>query len=323
MTLDFAPTGVRCVLRVPVRRPADFRIREKDGLKLQPKIYYTANANSARVGEAIQGYMRKIGVDWKITALESTIMPAKLTGQDFDLWTVTVPYLSAGELMIFYFDSAQIPVLTSAQVAALRDQYVGIRFTSRNRGWPDAYGHLATLRVAAGARPEPGDGIGGAVCNPQLTADSRQSVKGRQIVVAKALCGGSGNDVQRQLRSGDCVEPKHVVACDIGRKARQRGPGLIDPVLAPGRGRGQLPGRVGRAARFSALGREVEGLAESKTSSVEERQRLPGTARRQGREIRLIVRRRALFQPAAGARQDQETGRNRPLAVAGIRQTLS
>jgi two-component sensor histidine kinase len=29
VTLDFAPTGVRCVLRVPVRRPADFKIREK------------------------------------------------------------------------------------------------------------------------------------------------------------------------------------------------------------------------------------------------------------------------------------------------------
>lgn len=30
VTLDFALTGVRCVLRVPVRRPADFRIREKE-----------------------------------------------------------------------------------------------------------------------------------------------------------------------------------------------------------------------------------------------------------------------------------------------------
>ena len=37
-------------------------------------------------------------------------MPAKLGSQDFDLWTVTVPYLSAGELMNFYFDSAQMPV---------------------------------------------------------------------------------------------------------------------------------------------------------------------------------------------------------------------
>jgi two-component sensor histidine kinase len=30
VTLDFAPDGVRCVLRVPVRRPADFHIRERE-----------------------------------------------------------------------------------------------------------------------------------------------------------------------------------------------------------------------------------------------------------------------------------------------------
>jgi two-component sensor histidine kinase len=30
VTLDFALSGVRCVLRVPVRRPADFKIRDKD-----------------------------------------------------------------------------------------------------------------------------------------------------------------------------------------------------------------------------------------------------------------------------------------------------
>ena len=30
VTLDFAPSGVRCVLRVPVRRPADFKIRENE-----------------------------------------------------------------------------------------------------------------------------------------------------------------------------------------------------------------------------------------------------------------------------------------------------
>lgn len=30
VTLEFAPAGVRCVLRVPVRRPADFKIREKE-----------------------------------------------------------------------------------------------------------------------------------------------------------------------------------------------------------------------------------------------------------------------------------------------------
>ena len=43
-------------------KPGADGIREKDGVKLAPKVYFTANANSARVGEAIQGYMRKIGV---------------------------------------------------------------------------------------------------------------------------------------------------------------------------------------------------------------------------------------------------------------------
>lgn len=85
-------------------------IRMKDGVRLAPIVYIPQVTYHPRVSEAIQGYMRKIGIDWQITALDSTIMPAKLGSQDFDLWTVTVPYLSAGELMNFYFDSAQMPV---------------------------------------------------------------------------------------------------------------------------------------------------------------------------------------------------------------------
>jgi peptide/nickel transport system substrate-binding protein len=84
-------------------------IREKDGMKLAPKIYYTANANSARVAEAIQGYLRKIGVDWRLNPWDSTISPVKMAEQDYELWSVTVPYLSAGDLMNIYFDSANIP----------------------------------------------------------------------------------------------------------------------------------------------------------------------------------------------------------------------
>ena len=91
------------------RGPDGIRVNAQ-GERLAPIVYIPQVTYFPRMTEAIQGYMRKIGVDWKITALESTIMPAKLSGQDFDLWTVTVPYLSAGELMIFYFDSEQIPV---------------------------------------------------------------------------------------------------------------------------------------------------------------------------------------------------------------------
>ena len=70
---------------------------------------FTQVAYFPRVSEAIQGYMRKIGVDWKIVGFDSTIAPAEMAKQDYELWTVTVPYLSAGELMNIYFNSKNIP----------------------------------------------------------------------------------------------------------------------------------------------------------------------------------------------------------------------
>ena len=84
-------------------------IREKDGMKLAPKVYYTMSGNSGKVSEAIQGYMRKIGVDWRLNPWDSTIAPVKMGEQDYEIWTVTVPYMSAGDLMSLYFDSRNIP----------------------------------------------------------------------------------------------------------------------------------------------------------------------------------------------------------------------
>lgn len=84
-------------------------IREKDGLKLQPKVYFTAAGNSTRVSEAIQGYLRRIGIDWRLHGWDSTIAAAKMAEQDYELWSVTVPYMSAGDLMSLYFDSRNTP----------------------------------------------------------------------------------------------------------------------------------------------------------------------------------------------------------------------
>jgi len=85
-------------------------IREKDGVKLAPKVYLTQVAYFPRGSEAIQGYLRKIGIDWKLFPFDSTIAPAKMAEQDYDLWTVTFPYISAGDLLNFYFDSRNVPV---------------------------------------------------------------------------------------------------------------------------------------------------------------------------------------------------------------------
>ncbi len=90
-------------------KPGADGIREKDGVKLAPKVYYTSAGNSPKVSEAIQGYLRKIGVDWRLHPWDSTIAPIKMGEQDYEIWTVTVPYLAAGDLMNIYFDSKNIP----------------------------------------------------------------------------------------------------------------------------------------------------------------------------------------------------------------------
>ena len=84
-------------------------IREKDGVKLAPQVYFTAAGNSVRSGEAIQGYLRRIGIDWRLNAFDSTVAMLKMAEQDYELWSVTVPYISAGDLMSLYFDSRNIP----------------------------------------------------------------------------------------------------------------------------------------------------------------------------------------------------------------------
>ena len=84
-------------------------VREKDGVKLQPKVYYTQAGNTPRVAEAIQGYLRRIGIQWQLQPWDSTIAAAKMAEQDYEIWSVTVPYLSAGDLMNIYFDSRNIP----------------------------------------------------------------------------------------------------------------------------------------------------------------------------------------------------------------------
>ena len=50
-----------------------------------------------------------IGVHWQLQPWDSTIAPLKMAEQDYEIWSVTVPYLSAGDLMNIYFDSRNIP----------------------------------------------------------------------------------------------------------------------------------------------------------------------------------------------------------------------
>ncbi len=52
-------------------------IREKDGVKLAPRVLLHSGSQFPPCLEAIQGYMRKIGVDWRSAAVRFNHRPGK------------------------------------------------------------------------------------------------------------------------------------------------------------------------------------------------------------------------------------------------------
>ena len=117
--LDYAPSTAGIVKEDAERAkklldeagwlPGADGIREKNGVKLAPKVYVTIGNNSVKPAEAIQGYLRRVGVDWRIQPWDSSISPLKMSEQDYEIWSVSVPYMSAGDLMNLYFDSRNVP----------------------------------------------------------------------------------------------------------------------------------------------------------------------------------------------------------------------
>jgi peptide/nickel transport system substrate-binding protein len=85
------------------------QFRYKDGKKLTLQLYGFAGGRSPKVAEAVQGYWRKIGVDLQLQMWDGTIVFSKLAQQDYDIWSIAYPYASAGDAMMLYFNSNNVP----------------------------------------------------------------------------------------------------------------------------------------------------------------------------------------------------------------------
>ena len=79
-----------------------------DGKKPELVAYSFSNI-WRQVMEALQGDLRRIGVDLKVEVFGATVIWGKLKTQDFDLYTISYPYVSAGHALNLYFPSANMP----------------------------------------------------------------------------------------------------------------------------------------------------------------------------------------------------------------------
>ena len=82
--------------------------RYKDGKKLAPVVYGISGAFK-EIAEAVQGDLRKVGVDLQIQLFDSTVAWGKLATQEFDAFGMSFPYVSAGDALNLYFRSANTP----------------------------------------------------------------------------------------------------------------------------------------------------------------------------------------------------------------------
>ena len=82
--------------------------RYKDGKKLAPLVYGISGAFK-EIAEAVQGELRKVGIDLQIQLFDSTVAWGKLATQEFDAFGMSFPYVSAGDALNLYFRSANTP----------------------------------------------------------------------------------------------------------------------------------------------------------------------------------------------------------------------
>ncbi|WP_102108453.1 ABC transporter substrate-binding protein [Oceaniglobus roseus] len=87
----------------------DDGVRSKDGVKLAPVAYVFAGSTWGKISEAVQAYLREIGVDMQIQAFDATVAWGKLATQEFDMFGMSFPYVSSGDALNLYFRSQNMP----------------------------------------------------------------------------------------------------------------------------------------------------------------------------------------------------------------------
>ena len=84
-------------------------IRVKNGVKIEPTMYALSSPTARQIAEALQGFFREIGVGLNIQLWDATVGWNKLATQEFGMFQMSFPYVSAGDAVSLYFHSKNKP----------------------------------------------------------------------------------------------------------------------------------------------------------------------------------------------------------------------
>ncbi len=73
--------------------------RTKNGQRLSPLAYGFAGSTWQKLMESVQGDLRKVGVDMRVQLFDATVAWGKLATQEFDMFGMSYPYITAGDAL--------------------------------------------------------------------------------------------------------------------------------------------------------------------------------------------------------------------------------
>lgn len=108
---SYDPDKARALLDEAGWKLADDGFRYKDGKRLAPGILAAGTSGWRSRLEAIQGYMKQVGIDLQLQLVEPAAAMAQINSSpDFDGYALFAPYATAGEaLMVFQSDNIPAP----------------------------------------------------------------------------------------------------------------------------------------------------------------------------------------------------------------------
>lgn len=105
----FDPAAARKLLDEAGWVPGPDGIRAKGGERASFVLYGISDMQWNRATEAMQADLRRVGIEMRIQLWDATVAWGKLATQEFGAFVMSYPYLSAGDALNLYFNSANTP----------------------------------------------------------------------------------------------------------------------------------------------------------------------------------------------------------------------
>ncbi len=84
-------------------------VRAKGGQRASFVLYGIQDDQNARMVEAVQADLRRVGIELRIQLFDATVAWGRLATQEFDSFVMSYPYISAGDALNLYFRSGNRP----------------------------------------------------------------------------------------------------------------------------------------------------------------------------------------------------------------------